>query len=114
MKKHSRFVYLPQIHFAPPPFMTVSHDLDKINQRYKTGIRTEYSYSGDLPIFEEQYFAGVPQITWEFYIGGYQPAQKWLKDRKGRTLTFDDILHYQKIIVALTETDRLIKEIEKI
>jgi hypothetical protein len=56
----------------------------------------------------------VPLVAWEFYIGGYQPAQKWLKDRKGRTLLFDDILHYQKIIVALTETDRLMKEIDKI
>jgi hypothetical protein len=45
---------------------------------------------------------------------GYQPAQKWLKDRKNRKLEFEDILHYQKIIVALTETDRLMKEIDKI
>lgn len=48
------------------------------------------------------------------YIGGYQPAQKWLKDRKDRILDFEDILHYQKIIVALSETDRLMKEIDKI
>jgi len=61
-----------------------------------------------------QYFDKVPQVAWEFYIGGYQPAQKWLKDRKGRTLNFDDIQHYQKIIVALSETDRLMKEIDKI
>ena len=53
-------------------------------------------------------------MAWEFYIGGYQPAQKWLKDRKDRKLEFDDILHYQKIIVALSETDRLMKEIDKI
>jgi len=61
-----------------------------------------------------QYFKNVPEIAWEFYIGGYQPAQKWLKDRKGRELNFEDILHYQKIIVALTETDRLMKDIDKI
>lgn len=61
-----------------------------------------------------QYFEGVPQIAWDFYIGGYQPAQKWLKDRKGRDLSFEDILHYQKIIVALTETDRIMKEIANI
>ena len=61
-----------------------------------------------------QYFDSVPDIAWEFYIGGYQPAQKWLKDRKGRELDFEDILHYQKIIVALTETDSLMKEIDKI
>ncbi len=61
-----------------------------------------------------QYFDNVPETAWNFYIGGYQPAQKWLKDRKGRTLTFEDILHYRKIIVALTETDRLMKEIDDI
>lgn len=69
---------------------------------------------GKVYINDTQYFANVPQIAWEFYIGGYQPAQKWLKDRKERTLEFDDILHYQKIIVALTETDRLMKEIDTI
>lgn len=65
-------------------------------------------------INELQYFANVPEVAWNFYIGGYQPAQKWLKDRKGRELDYHDILHYQKIIVALTETDRLMKEIDKI
>lgn len=65
-------------------------------------------------INEIQYFDNVPAIAWEFYIGGYQPAQKWLKDRKERTLNFDDIEHYQKIIVALCETDRLMKEIDEI
>ncbi|MBI4946641.1 MAG: hypothetical protein HY840_09590 [Bacteroidetes bacterium] len=63
---------------------------------------------------DKQYFDKVPQTAWEFYIGGYQPAQKWLKDRKERTLSFDDIEHYQKIIVALSETDRLMKEIDGI
>jgi hypothetical protein len=47
-------------------------------------------------------------------LGVYQPAQKWLKDRKDRKLEFDDILHYQKIIVALSETDRLMKEIDNL
>ena len=61
----------------------------------------------------EQYFGNVPEIAWNFYIGGYQPAQKWLKDRKGRTLTNTDIEHYQKIIVALAETNRIMKEIDK-
>jgi len=65
-------------------------------------------------INETQYFDGVPDVAWNFYIGGYQPAQKWLKDRKGRKLSYEDIQHYQKIIVALTETDRLMKEIDKI
>jgi predicted helicase len=62
----------------------------------------------------EQYFGNVPKLAWEFYIGGYQPAQKWLKYRKGRTLTNEDIEHYQKIIVSLTETDRIMKDIDNI
>jgi len=69
---------------------------------------------GKVYINDTQYFNNVPQTAWEFYIGDYQPAQKWLKDRKNRKLEFDDILHYQKIIVALTETDRLMKELNKI
>ena len=69
---------------------------------------------GDVFINESQYFANVPEVAWNFYIGGYQPAQKWLKDRKEKTLSFEDIFHYQKIIVALTETDRLMKEIDTI
>ena len=69
---------------------------------------------GKVYINDTQYFDNVPQVAWEFYIGGYQPAQKWLKDRKDRKLEFDDILHYQKIIVALSETDRIMKEIDKI
>ena len=70
--------------------------------------------NGNVYINELQYFANVPEVAWNFYIGGYQPAQKWLKDRKDRELSYEDIRHYQKIIVALTETDRLMKEIDKI
>jgi len=65
-------------------------------------------------INDVQYFGNVPATAWNFYIGGYQPAQKWLKDRKGRVLTNKDIEHYQKIIVALTETNRIMKEIDKV
>ncbi len=68
--------------------------------------------NGKVFINDTQYFNNVPELAWNFYIGGYQPAQKWLKDRKGRQLSFEDILHYQKIIVALTETDRLMKEVD--
>jgi predicted helicase len=65
-------------------------------------------------INEIQYFGDVPEIAWNFYIGGYQPAQKWLKDRRGRKLSSDDLTHYQKIIIALMETDRIMGEIDKI
>lgn len=67
---------------------------------------------GNVLINETQFFEGVPLTAWEFYIGGYQPAQKWLKDRKGRTLFFDDRMHYRKIIHILMETDRIMKMIE--
>ncbi len=69
---------------------------------------------GKVFINETQYFDNVPETAWNFYIGDYQPAQKWLKDKKERILEFEDILHYQKIIVALSETDRLMKEIDEI
>lgn len=65
-------------------------------------------------INDEVYFEGVPKLAWEFYIGGYQPAQKWLKDRKGRTLDYNDVKHYMKIIKALIETDRIMQEIDKV
>ncbi len=69
---------------------------------------------GRVWINATQYFDAVPQVAWEFYIGGYQPAQKWLKDRKGRALSMDDLRHWQRIIVALTETHRLMDEIDKV
>ena len=65
-------------------------------------------------INKTQYFEGVPPEVWEFHIGGYQVAQKWLKDRKGRTLTYDELTHYQKVIVALKETIRLMAEIDEL
>ena len=68
--------------------------------------------TGNVLINDHQYFEGVPKTAWEFYIGGYQPAQKWLKDRKGRELSFDDRMHYRKIIHILMETDRIMKTIE--
>ncbi|ARI81962.1 type ISP restriction/modification enzyme [Microcystis aeruginosa] len=57
-------------------------------------------------------FRGVPEAVWNFYIGGYQVCQKWLKDRKGRTLSDEDILHYHKIVVALAETIKLMQLID--
>ena len=63
-------------------------------------------------INETQYFEGIEPGVWEFQIGGYQVLHKWLKDRKGRKLSFDDLFHYQKIVVALKETMRLMEEID--
>jgi SOS-response transcriptional repressor LexA len=59
-------------------------------------------------------FKGVREDVWNFNIGGYQVCEKWLKDRKGRKLLKADIEHYQRIVVALRETIRLMKEIDKV
>ena len=70
--------------------------------------------AGRVYINGAQYFDGAPKEVWEFQIGGYQVCEKWLKDRKGRKLSSDDIDHYQKIVVALNETIRLMREIDEI
>ena len=87
-------------------------------------LTTDYPKKGDnivrqvkrekdkVHINNTQHFAGVPEVVWRFYIGGYQPAQKYLKDRKGSQLTPDEILHYQKIIVALVETAKIMQKID--
>ena len=103
---------LRQIHLLESPIV----------EKYITGypedgdnVVTKPTYkSGHVYINENQFFSNVPDAAWNFYIGGYQPAQKWLKDRKDRELSYEDILHYQKIIVALSESDRLMKEIDLI
>jgi predicted helicase len=62
----------------------------------------------------EQYFSGVPKPVWELHIGGYQVCDRWLKDRRDRKLDIDDINHYQKIVIALNETIRLMSEIDEV
>ena len=64
-------------------------------------------------INKEQFFDGVPQDVWEFHVGGYRVCEKWLKDRKGGKLAFDDIRHYQRMVVALNETIRLMQDIDR-
>jgi predicted helicase len=64
-------------------------------------------------INKTQYFEGVAPEVWEFHVGGYQVCHKWLKDRKGRRLTFDDIKHYQRIVAALAETITLMEQIDE-
>jgi hypothetical protein len=61
-----------------------------------------------------QYFEGVPPEVWEFYVGGYQVCEKWLKDRRGRQLSYEELEHYQKIVVAIKETIRIMAEIDDI
>jgi hypothetical protein len=56
----------------------------------------------------------VPEEVWNFHIGGYQVCEKWLKDRKGRVLSAEDIEHYQRVVVALHETIRIMGEIDEV
>jgi hypothetical protein len=122
----------PRIPFPPSPevFRAVSEQgetLRRLHLMEDAAIgATSYPFHGDgesvvdKPRFDDgkvwinagQRFDDVSSTAWDFHIGGYQPAQKWLKDRKGRALTYDDIRHYQKIIKILAETDRIMKEIE--
>jgi len=68
---------------------------------------------GRAYINPDQYFGGLPPEVWEFHIGGYQVCEKWLKDRKGRMPSYDDLTHYQYIISALKETISLMDKIDK-
>ncbi len=70
--------------------------------------------NGSVYINKESRFTGVEEATFNQYIGGYQPLQKWLKDRKGRTLSDADISHYKRIVRALRRTAALMSEIDKI
>ena len=65
---------------------------------------------GRIWINNTQYFEGIPKDVWEFHIGGYQVCDKWLKDRKGRQLTYDDLTHYQQVVSALAETMKLMSD----
>ena len=69
---------------------------------------------GSVYINTACYFEGVPEGVWNFHVGGYQVCEKWLKDRRGRTLTDQDVNHYQRIVVALNETIRLMAEIDRV
>ncbi len=76
--------------------------------------RGDLSGLGTVFINEQQGFEGVPQEVWEFHVGGYQVCEKWLKDRRGRQLSAEDIAHYQKIVVALGETIKLMARVDEV
>jgi predicted helicase len=101
MEKHA-----PAITTYP---ITGANEVDKV--RY-TAPGDAGSEQGRVWINREQYFEGVPPEVWNFHVGGYQVCQKWLKDRKGRKLAYDDLTHYQHIVSALNETIRLMAEID--
>ena len=67
---------------------------------------------GRVYINAKRYFAGVPLVAWKYCVGGYYPAQKWLQDRKGRSLTFGDQRHYSRILSALAQTAELVEKLD--
>jgi predicted helicase len=67
---------------------------------------------GRIWINSTQYFEGIPKEVWDFHIGGYQVCDKWLKDRKGRQLTYDDLTHYQQVVSALAGTMKMMNDID--
>lgn len=85
---------------------------NRVEKGYPRFTTETGSKIGRVHINASQYFEGVPQETWQFQVGGYQVLDKWLKDRRERLLTFDDLTHYQKVVVALSETMRLMDEID--
>lgn len=104
-----------ELHLLESPLLSASKNIrfdggtDLTVEKPKYEAKTQRVY-----INESVYFEGVSEIAWNFYIGGYQPAQKWLKDRKGRPLSVDDVKHYTQMIIAMSETDRLMREIDNV
>ncbi len=86
-------------------FGPVNPEIEKISFSYQTVWLDKKKTRG---------FRAVPDLTWNFHIGGYPVCYKWLKDRKGHTLSKDEIEHYHRIIVAISETIRLMKEIDEV
>src|SRR5207302_10008675 len=86
---------------------------ERAKRRIPQALDTSASPSGRVWINNQQYFEGIAPEVWRFPIGGYLPAERWLKDRIGRTLGYDDLSAYPRIVAALSETRRLMGEIDK-
>lgn len=85
-----------------------------VEQDFPRYLQLAGEHGGRVYINENKYFEGVPRAVWEFPMGGYPVLDSWLKDRRGRILTFEDTLYYQRIIVALNETLQTMTEIDQI
>jgi len=77
------------------------------------GVVEKVAYEAErVYVNDAQFFAPVPEAAWNAFVGGYQPAQKWLKDRKGRALAAEDLAHYKAIVAAPVKTAELTGELE--
>lgn len=102
---------LRECHLMQTKFETAAYSF--VGDGTNEVVKPEYK-NGRVYISKTQYFDNVPQAQWEQYIGGYQPLQKWLKDRKKTMLSTEDIEHYKKIIAALRLTEELMAEIDQV
>ena len=111
VKLGGELVALHLLERVPEPDVTFPIEgdnvVDKVRYSEPDGKRGGWVY-----INKTQYFEGVAPEVWDFHIGGYQVAHKWLKDRKTRELSYDDINHYRRTVTALRETIRLMGEID--
>ena len=104
-------LHLMEADGANAPAFTVAGDNRVERVRY---VEPSGDTAGRVWINGKQHFEGVSPETWALTIGGYRPAEKWLKDRKGRTLSFDDIAWYRRVCAALAETPLVMERIDKV
>ena len=96
-----------------PGFIKSSSDNGKPTKTDKDS-RYPDELLGKVQINGNQYFGNVPQKAWNYYLGGFKVAERWLKERRDRKLSYEEIQRFQKIVVAIMETDRLMKRIDSI
>jgi len=97
-----------------PPLCGLETAGDNVVEKVRYTAPDETNATGKVWLNKTQFFEGVPPEVWEFHVGGYQVCHKWLKDRKGRALSSDDIETYQKIVESLSETIALMAEIDEV
>lgn len=103
---------LRELHLMKSPLMEQTSVVFRGNLLGSEEVTSKKYDNGKVWINKTEYFDNVPAIAWNFYIGGYQVADKYLKDRKGRKLSAEEITHYTHIIKILMETDRLMKQLD--
>jgi very-short-patch-repair endonuclease len=87
---------------------------NRVEKGYPRYVPPKDDRPGRININKTQYIEDVSPELWEFYIGGYQVLQKWLKDRQGRQLSYDELTHYQQMVVALHQTMDLMETIDNV
>ena len=110
---------LRELHLLESPFLDdAGHPFSADGENKVENVRFSPDRSsragrGRVFINAKRHFADVPQAAWEYCVGGYYPAQKWLKDRKGRSLSFDDQRHYRRLLAALARTAELVGRLDR-